>query len=176
MRWTVLFVFIGVASAVRGFGVPVIYSTGIAVFAGCVGIMIIWFVSKRRHVAMHCSSYCPAGTLVMYLKYVSPWRLHLNDRCRHCMACMRVCRYGALSKADVLKGRPAQLYLVWGLPCGVPSRCLRVSFLGNFSYIGGTSLVRDYTGTFHVFPFYCPGLNMWKKRLYILFFLTYISA
>ena len=107
MRWTVLFVFIGVASALRGFGVPVIYSTGIAVFAGCVGIMIIWFVSKRRHVAMHCSSYCPAGTLVMYLKYVSPWRLHLNDRCRHCMACTRVCRYGALSKADVLKGRPA---------------------------------------------------------------------
>ena len=41
MRWTVLFVFIGVASALRGFGVPVIYSTGIAVFAGCVGIMII---------------------------------------------------------------------------------------------------------------------------------------
>ena len=107
MRWTVLFVFIGVASALRGFGVPVIYSTGIAVFAGCVGIMIIWFVSKRRHVAMHCSSYCPAGTLVMYLKYVSPWRLRLNDRCRHCMACTRVCRYGALSKADVLKGRPA---------------------------------------------------------------------
>ena len=106
-RWTVLFVFIGVASALRGFGVPVIYSTGIAVFAGCVGIMIIWFVSKRRHVAMHCSSYCPAGTLVMYLKHVSPWRLRLNDRCRHCMACTRVCRYGALSKADVLKGRPA---------------------------------------------------------------------
>lgn len=56
---------------------------------------------------MHCSSYCPAGTLVMYLKQVSPWRLRLNDRCRHCMACTRVCRYGALSKVDVLKGRPA---------------------------------------------------------------------
>ena len=58
-RWTVLFVFIGVASALRGFGVPVIYSTGIAAFAGMVGIMVIGFVSKRRHVAMHCSSYCP---------------------------------------------------------------------------------------------------------------------
>ncbi len=107
MRWTVLFVFIGVASALRGFGIPVIYSTGIAAFAGIVGIMIIGFMSKRRHVAMHCSSYCPAGTLVMYLKQVSPWRLRLNDRCRHCMACTRVCRYGALSKVDVLKGRPA---------------------------------------------------------------------
>ena len=93
MRWTVLFVFIGVASALRGFGVPVIYSTGIAVFAGCVGIMIIWFVSKRRHVAMHCSSYCPAG--------VSVW--------------------GSVESRRAERASGNQLYFVWRLFCGMRS-------------------------------------------------------
>ena len=29
-------------------------------------------MSKRRHVAMHCSSYCPAGTLVIIFEISVP--------------------------------------------------------------------------------------------------------
>ena len=106
LRWTVLLLFILVASVLRVFDIPVIYSAVIAAFAGITGGAVILFVSRKRHIAVHCSSYCPAGTLVMYLKYISPWRFGMNNRCLHCMACTRVCRYGALSKESVLRGYP----------------------------------------------------------------------
>lgn len=127
IRWTVLVLFILVASGLRLFDVPVIYATVIAAFAGIAGVGIIVFVSRRRNIAVHCSSYCPAGTLVSYLKYVSPWRFRMNDRCVRCMACARVCRYDALPKESVLKGRPA-------VNCTLCGDCLTACRHGALEY------------------------------------------
>lgn len=127
MRWTVLALFILVACGLRVFDVPVMYATIIAAFAGLVGIGVIVFVSRKRKIAVHCSAYCPAGTLVAYLKYISPWRFRMNDRCVHCMACSRVCRYDALPKESVLKGRPA-------VNCTLCGDCLTACHHGALEY------------------------------------------
>lgn len=127
IRWTVLAVFILVALGLRLFHVPVIYASLIAAFAGVAGVGIIVLVSRGRKIAAHCSTYCPAGTLVSYLKYISPWRFRVNDRCTRCMACARVCRYDALPWESILKGRPA-------VNCTLCGDCLAVCRHGALEY------------------------------------------
>lgn len=107
VRWTILVLFIFVALGLRMFDVPVIYASLIAGGSGIVGIGVILFISRKRGIVIHCSAYCPAGTVVSYLKYISPWRFRMNERCVRCMACSKICRYDALPRGSVLKGRPA---------------------------------------------------------------------
>ncbi len=107
MRWTVLFVFIGVASALRGFGIPVIYSTGIAAFAGIVGIMIILL----------------SGGDFGYVFETSVSVAIASERSLSTLHGL----YAGVSVRGSVESRRAerasgnQLYFVWRLSCGVRS-------------------------------------------------------
>lgn len=118
LRLSILVLFITIAIALRLLSVPGLIATALAAIAGIIGLLIILLFSRRQHTMVHCTAYCPAGTLVSYLKHLSPWRFRINpDRCTHCMACTRSCRYGALQKENILNHRPA-------LTCTLCGDCL----------------------------------------------------
>lgn len=107
LRISILIVFIIVALFLRLLDTPSLAATVLAACAGMMGIGVILVFSRQKKTMLHCTAYCPAGTLVSYLKYLSPWRFRINpQKCTQCMACSRVCRYGALQKEDIRRHTP----------------------------------------------------------------------
>lgn len=83
--------------------------------------------SRKRRKMVHCSSYCPIGTLVSFLKYLSPFRVRLTTDCCHCMACTNICRYDALHKEEIEKGKI-------GYTCTYCGDCLSACKHGAIEY------------------------------------------
>jgi len=98
-------------------GIDTRITTAIAIGFGISGIGIIIILSRVKGKMIHCLLWCPIGTLVNYMKLVSPFRMHIDDSCTNCMACTRHCNYDALAKADILKRKP-------GLSCTYCGDCL----------------------------------------------------
>ena len=103
---------------------PIIYAVVGASLVGITGILIILFVSPKKGKMIHCIAYCPVGTMIQYLKFVSPFRLQIQQECTECMVCTTKCPYDALNKENILKRKP-------GLSCTYCDDCLD-SCHGNF--------------------------------------------
>ncbi|KPL14608.1 MAG: hypothetical protein AMS26_10165 [Bacteroides sp. SM23_62] len=101
----------------RLFEVPTQITTLLAVCFGVIGLVIITFVSRSKGKMVHCILWCPIGTLVNYMKLVSPYRIYIDDSCTDCMACTRFCKYDALNKGDIMNRKP-------GLTCTYCGDCL----------------------------------------------------
>ena len=89
----------------------------IASLFGIGGIMVMLLVSRKRRVMAHCTAWCPVGLAAVTLGKISPWRLSIGKECNQCMLCSRSCRYGALSKDDLLRGKP-------GMNCTLCGDCV----------------------------------------------------
>ncbi len=93
-------------------------ATLFAILFFALGLLIIFTVSRRRGVMAHCTIWCPVGTLVNYLKYISPFRFVVNrGNCTSCMRCIPACNYVAMSRDE--KG-----VLVIGNGCTYCGDCL----------------------------------------------------
>ena len=90
----------------RVFEINTRITTAVALGFGIAGIGIIIFLSRRKRKMIHCILWCPIGTLVNYMKMVSPFRMRIDDSCTNCMACTRYCNYDALGREDILKRKP----------------------------------------------------------------------
>ena len=101
----------------RVLGIDTRITTALALGFGIAGIGIIILLSRVKGKMIHCILWCPIGTLVSYMKLVSPFRMHIDDSCTNCMACTRHCNYDALGKTDILKRKP-------GLSCTYCGDCL----------------------------------------------------
>jgi ferredoxin-type protein NapH len=101
----------------RLFHVPTRITTLLALIFGIAGLVIVVVISRRKGKMVHCILWCPIGTLVNYMKLVSPFRMYIDDSCTDCMACTRFCKYDALNKGDIMKRRP-------GLTCTYCGDCL----------------------------------------------------
>lgn len=106
IRLSVLILFTIVAIILRLFAFSPIIATVLAGTMGIIGLSILLIFSRKRKIMVHCTAYCPAGTLVTYLKHLSPWRFRIDpNQCTHCMACTRTCQYDALQKENILQGK-----------------------------------------------------------------------
>jgi len=77
---------------------------------------------------VHCTAYCPIGTLVSLGRFLNPFRMRIdNDTCTDCMACTRSCRYDALRKKDILARKP-------GLTCTLCGDCVSSCHKGSIRY------------------------------------------
>lgn len=117
LKNTFLLLAIGVALALRvsGAGSDVALAAGI--ITGVAGLLIIIFLSRTRKKMIHCTVWCPVGTLTNYLKFLNPFRLRIRDDCTQCMHCSSVCRYDALARSDIQKLKP-------GITCTLCGDCL----------------------------------------------------
>lgn len=127
LRYSVLFLVITGAIILRLTGAESWIATIAGIAVGLIGLIIMLLLSRRYRKMIHCSSYCPIGTLVSFMKYLSPFRVKLNNDCTHCMACLKACKYDALHKENIDKGQI-------GYTCTYCGDCLSACKHGGLEY------------------------------------------
>lgn len=127
LKVPVLVVIIASAILLRIFNVDVLHATLLAVAFGMAGLIIIMIYSSRSGKMVHCLVWCPIGTVVSGLKYVSPFRLKITDSCTNCMRCTHHCKYDALKKEDIMNRKPAA-------SCTLCGDCVTSCHAGSLQY------------------------------------------
>ena len=101
----------------RIFGVSAPIAVLVGLGFGIVGVAVMLTLARRFSTMAHCTVVCPVGLVADVLGKLSPWRIRIGDSCTGCGACARVCRYSALGRRDLAKGRP-------GLTCTLCGDCV----------------------------------------------------
>jgi polyferredoxin len=128
LKSTVLLLVIAGSMVLRGFSIPVFTVTLLAIGFGVAGLGLILLVSRREGRMVHCTAYCPIGTIVSLTRFVNPFRLTIDQNsCTSCMACSSACKYDALNRADIASRKP-------GLTCTLCGDCLSSCHAGSISY------------------------------------------
>ncbi|MFH2010419.1 MAG: 4Fe-4S dicluster domain-containing protein [bacterium] len=107
LRVFTLVVVAGVAFLLWALGASTTVAAACGIAFGFVGVLLMFLWSRRTGTMAHCSWYCPLGLLAGVFGRLSPHRLRLDNTCTSCGSCSRVCRYDALSEADIERRRPA---------------------------------------------------------------------
>jgi ferredoxin-type protein NapH len=117
IKSTILIIVILVALILRWLRVSMLLSTIIAVAFGIIGIIIMLLFSVKKKKMVHCTMYCPIGTIVNVFKHVNPFRMYIDKSCTLCMNCTKFCKYDALNIKDIKNGKPS-------LTCTLCGDCL----------------------------------------------------
>jgi len=81
---------------------------------GIAGILVMIFISRKKGKMVHCVSFCPIGTIVNFMKVVSPFRMSIAPSCTNCMRCLPSCKYDALNKQDIMNRVPGRTCTLCG--------------------------------------------------------------
>jgi ferredoxin-type protein NapH len=106
IKTTLIFLIIAGTLLLRWFNVPILTATLVAAGFGVTGIAIMIFFSRRRRKMIHCTLWCPIGTIVSVLKPVNPFRLYIDNSCDLCNKCTSYCKYDALNIQDIRNKKP----------------------------------------------------------------------
>lgn len=94
---------------------------------GIVGLLVIVILSRKQHRMVHCSVYCPIGTVVNYMKFINPFRMVIDSNCDLCLACSPKCKYDALNLNDLKNKKP-------GITCALCGDCVSSCKSGSIHY------------------------------------------
>ena len=73
-------------------------------------------------------AWCPIGTIVNYSRFVNPFRMVIDqDSCTLCNVCTIHCRYDALNRSDIERGKPA-------ITCTLCGDCVSSCHAGSIKY------------------------------------------
>jgi len=118
LKSTVFILVIAAAITLRWMKVPVLTATLIAGGFGLIGLGIILLISRKEGRMVHCTAYCPIGTIVNLTRFVNPFRMYIdNSSCTDCLGCTRFCNYDALNPSDIIARKP-------GLTCTLCGDCV----------------------------------------------------
>jgi polyferredoxin len=106
IKSTIIILVIAVTILLRWFNVPILIATVIAICFGVIGIGVMIYYSRRAGKMIHCTLYCPVGTVVNVLKPVNPFRLYIDSSCTLCMKCTSFCKFDALNPKDIRAKKP----------------------------------------------------------------------
>lgn len=123
----ILGIVIVIALVFRLIGISSFYSTLVGLSFGFIGLGIILFISRRKGKMIHCTVYCPVGTLVNFLSKISPFQLKIDTSCTNCMACIPTCRYDALNIKAIQNKKPE-------ITCTLCGDCLKSCHSNSFQY------------------------------------------
>lgn len=107
IKYTILFLVIGMAIILRWLNISVLLSTLLAASFGVVGILVMIIFSMKKKKMVHCALYCPVGTVVNIFKHVNPFRMYIDKSCTLCMNCTKFCKYDALNLKDIKNSKPS---------------------------------------------------------------------
>ena len=128
LKSTTLFLVAAGALALRWLQVPAQQATWLAIGFGVIGLGIILLVSRKEGRMVHCTAWCPIGTIVNLTRYINPFRLTIDNKsCTSCMACTTTCKYDALNKEDIVARKP-------GVTCTLCGDCLSSCHAGSIQY------------------------------------------
>jgi len=127
IKHSILVLVIGCTILLRLLNVELIYAVIFGATFGIVGLLIIFLFSNRKKKMVHCIAYCPIGTIVNYLKYISPFRLKIDNSCTMCAHCIPQCKYDALNINDLKNGKP-------GLTCTLCGDCIPACHVSSIQY------------------------------------------
>ncbi|MCF6183116.1 MAG: 4Fe-4S binding protein [Bacteroidales bacterium] len=95
---------------------------------GIAGILVIIFVSRRKDKMVHCTSYCPVGTLINYVRFINPFRMYIDESsCTSCNVCTSYCKYDALNPEDIKNKKP-------GITCTLCGDCITSCHASSIKY------------------------------------------
>lgn len=128
LKSTVLLLVIASALVLKWMKLPALSSTLLAIGFGIIGLGLILLVSRKEGRMVHCTAYCPIGTIVNLGRFVNPMRLSIErDSCTECMACTTTCKYDALNPKDIAARKP-------GLTCTLCGDCISSCHAGSIQY------------------------------------------
>ncbi len=130
MKTKVVLILLVIAAAItlRWIKVPVLTATLLAAGFGIVGLALILIISRKEGRMIHCTAYCPIGTVVNLTHKVNPFRLFIdNNSCTDCQVCTSSCKYDALNQTDIAERKP-------GLTCTLCGDCLSSCHTGSIKY------------------------------------------
>ena len=107
--------------------VPTMWAASVALIFGLMGVAVIFLFSRKQAKMIHCTIYCPIGTIVQYAKQVSPFRMQIKQNCSACGHCSYTCKYDALNRSDILNHKP-------GLSCTLCGDCVVSCLDGSIRY------------------------------------------
>lgn len=96
---------VGVALILRIWAAGPRIATLVGIFAGVLGLAFIVAFSAKWSTMVNCTLYCPIGTIVNRLKFISPFRFKIGDSCLKCNACIQACSYMALTKEGIAQNK-----------------------------------------------------------------------
>ena len=117
---------LAVPAVLRLSGAPTGVSVALGLALGLLLLPVAVLLSRRYGSACYCLAVCPHGLVANWLGKIAPWRIRRTDACMHCLACIRVCRYGALTPERLKEGRP-------GPGCTLCRDCLSVCRHGGLA-------------------------------------------
>ncbi len=128
-RWkhSILLLIVAGTLILRIFRFDELYALAGGLLIGIIGLGIILALTRRKGKMVHCTLYCPVGTIVMYLKYINPFRMYIDSSCTQCGVCSVSCNYDALTSGDIEKGRP-------GLTCTYCGDCISACHQNSIKY------------------------------------------
>jgi len=128
LKSTMMILVILAALVLRWMQVPVLTATIIAIGFGVIGLGLILLISRKEGRMVHCTAYCPIGTVVNLTRFVNPFRMYIdNNSCTNCMVCTSFCKYDALNKSDIVNRKP-------GLTCTLCGDCVSSCHAGSIKY------------------------------------------
>lgn len=128
LKSTTLFLVVAGALVLRGLKVPAQQATWLALGFGVIGLGIILLVSRKEGRMVHCTAWCPIGTIVNLTRFINPFRLSIDNKsCTSCMVCTTTCKYDALNKEDIAARKP-------GSTCTLCGDCLSSCHAGSIKY------------------------------------------
>ncbi len=127
LRLAILLLVLGAALILRTSDTSATVVLRLAALFGIVGLALMAFLSPRQGVMVHCTSYCPIGTVANILGRISPFRLRIADHCTACGRCRRACRYDALRTNDLARRSP-------GISCTLCGDCVGSCKSGCIGY------------------------------------------
>lgn len=127
IKTTILLLVISAALLLRWLNVSALYTTLIAVLFGIVGAGVMILFSRKKRRMMHCTLYCPIGTVVNILKPVNPFRMYIDTQCDLCMKCSSYCKYDALGLENIKAKKP-------GFNCTLCGDCVQACKSSSIKY------------------------------------------
>jgi len=127
IKSTILILVVTMALILRWFNVSPLITTIVAVAFGIAGVGVMILYSRKQKKMVHCTLFCPIGTVVNLLKPVNPFRMYIDTNCDLCMKCSSYCKYDALNIQHIRNHKP-------GFNCTYCGDCLTACKQNSIKY------------------------------------------